>query len=57
MVESAITNYSYSSIGGIIARRLKSHEVIYNTLVPIAEQRCIERDLKAAGHTVPTHVS
>lgn len=35
---------------------LKSQEVVYNTLLPIAEQRCIERDLRNLGHPVPYHV-
>ncbi|KAF3060320.1 Ent-kaurene oxidase [Daldinia childiae] len=42
-------------IGGIISSRLKSHEIIFNTLLPIAEQRCLERDLKFSGQKVPDH--
>ncbi|KAI2618907.1 cytochrome P450 [Hypoxylon sp. NC1633] len=42
-------------VGGVIARRLTSHATIYDTLVPIAEQRCLERDLANIGQTVPKH--
>ncbi|KAI1375702.1 cytochrome P450 [Hypoxylon crocopeplum] len=42
-------------VGAVIARRLTSHEKIYNTLLPIAEQRCLERDLAKLGQTVPKH--
>ncbi|RYP47466.1 hypothetical protein DL769_011311 [Monosporascus sp. CRB-8-3] len=42
-------------IGGIIARRLKSHKTIFNSLLQIAVQRCLERDLKRLGHSVPKH--
>lgn len=40
-----------------MGRRLKSQEVVFNALLPIAEERCHERDLKAAGQTVPHHVN
>ncbi|KAK1919471.1 hypothetical protein P3342_001763 [Pyrenophora teres f. teres] len=42
-------------VGGIIARTLKSHGVIFNRLLPIAEQRCIERDAAKLGQKVPQH--
>ncbi|KAF4631712.1 hypothetical protein G7Y89_g6427 [Cudoniella acicularis] len=42
-------------IGGIIAWRLKSHETVFDTLLPIAEQRCQERDLQNIGQAVPEH--
>ncbi|KAI1207930.1 cytochrome P450 [Annulohypoxylon truncatum] len=42
-------------IGGLIARRLKSHEVIFQTLLETAEERCRERDQKHLGQTVPQH--
>ncbi|KAL4925063.1 cytochrome P450 [Aspergillus undulatus] len=41
--------------GALIKRTLRSHEVIYKTLLPVAEQRCLERDLKNLGHEVPKH--
>jgi len=44
-------------IGGIIARTIGSHEIIFNRLLPIAEQRCLERDLANLGQKVPKHVS
>jgi hypothetical protein len=44
-------------IGTFISRRLKSHEVVFDTLLTIAEQRCLERDMKNLGHSVPNHVS
>ncbi|CAH0051924.1 unnamed protein product [Clonostachys solani] len=42
-------------IGSILGRRLTAQDVIYNTLLPIAEQRVEERDLKAMGQMVPEH--
>lgn len=43
-------------IGGIIAQRLQSHKVIFDTLLPVAEQRCRERDLVNLGQATPKHV-
>jgi hypothetical protein len=43
-------------MGGIMGRRLKSQKVIFDALLPIAEDRCRERDLKAGGQAVPHHV-
>jgi hypothetical protein len=43
-------------VGGIIARSIKSHAIIFNRLLPIAEQRCLERDLANLGQAVPKHV-
>ncbi|KAK8001020.1 hypothetical protein PG991_013242, partial [Apiospora marii] len=42
-------------IGRLVASRMKSHEVIYDSLIPIAEQRCRERDQKLLGQPVPNH--
>ncbi|KAI3317916.1 cytochrome P450 [Xylariaceae sp. AK1471] len=42
-------------IGGLIARRLKSHEVLFQVLVETAEERCRERDQKRLGQQVPQH--
>jgi cytochrome P450 len=42
-------------VGTILGRQLAAQDTIYNTLLPIAEQRVLERDLKAAGQTVPEH--
>ncbi|KAL2283202.1 hypothetical protein FJTKL_10088 [Diaporthe vaccinii] len=42
-------------VGRIMSRKLKSQEVIFNTLMPIAEQRCMERDMKQLGQSVPQH--
>ncbi|KNG49002.1 cytochrome p450 [Stemphylium lycopersici] len=42
-------------VGGIIARTLKSHAVIFNRLLPIAQERCIERDAAKLGQKVPQH--
>ncbi|KAF1845866.1 uncharacterized protein K460DRAFT_406099 [Cucurbitaria berberidis CBS 394.84] len=44
-------------VGGIIARTIKSHEAIYNRLVPIVEQRCLERDLANLGQPVTIHIA
>jgi hypothetical protein len=43
-------------VGGIIARTLKSHAVIFNRLLPIAAERCVERDAAKLGQKVPEHV-
>lgn len=45
-----------SIVGNIIARRLKSHGVIFNRLLPIAQERCLERDAAKLGQKVPQHV-
>ncbi|USP75319.1 uncharacterized protein yc1106_02593 [Curvularia clavata] len=42
-------------VGNIIARRLKSHAVIFNRLLPIAQERCLERDAAKLGQKVPQH--
>ncbi|RYP11200.1 hypothetical protein DL765_007853 [Monosporascus sp. GIB2] len=42
-------------VGNILGRRLKAQDRIFNTLLPIAEQRVVERDLKTLGHSVPQH--
>ncbi|KAI2466919.1 cytochrome P450 [Annulohypoxylon bovei var. microspora] len=42
-------------VGQLIARYLKSHETIFNTLIPVAEQRCLEKDLGNLGQTMPKH--
>ncbi|KAM7184927.1 Ent-kaurene oxidase [Rhypophila sp. PSN 637] len=42
-------------LGRILSRRIKNQEVVYNTLVPVAEQRCLERDRKKLGHETPRH--
>lgn len=43
-------------IGRVIGRRLKSQVVVYDALLPVAEQRCLERDLRNLGQKVPSHV-
>lgn len=43
-------------LGGIFSRTIHSHKVIFNRLLPIAEQRCLERDLANLGQKVPKHV-
>ncbi|KAI5865350.1 cytochrome P450 [Durotheca rogersii] len=43
------------TIGSIIARFLKAHEKIYAVLIPVAEERCQERDLANLGQNVPKH--
>lgn len=44
-------------VGKAMGGRLQSQKIIFDTLLPIAEDRCHERDLKAAGQAVPHHVS
>ncbi|XP_014561396.1 hypothetical protein COCVIDRAFT_33745 [Bipolaris victoriae FI3] len=43
-------------IGNIIARRLKSHTVIYNMMLPIVQERCLERDAAKLGQKAPEYV-
>ncbi|KAI1172625.1 cytochrome P450 [Nemania sp. FL0916] len=42
-------------LGGLMARRLTCQKAIYNALVPIATQRCEERDRANMGQPVPKH--
>jgi cytochrome P450 len=42
-------------VGNTLGSRLHAQDIIFNTLLPIAEQRVIERDAKAAGAKVPYH--
>ncbi|KAI0893525.1 cytochrome P450 [Annulohypoxylon nitens] len=42
-------------IGRIISRYLVSQDTIFDTLLPIAEQRCQERDHAKLGRPVPKH--
>lgn len=44
-------------IGQLLASRLSSHQVIYEHLVPIAEQRLLEQSQANMGQSVPKHVS
>lgn len=46
----------HSFIGGMIAKNLGSGKVIYDALIPIAEERLEERARKKLGHVVPEHV-
>lgn len=39
-----------------MAGRLNSHKIVFQTLLPIAEQRYHERDLKNLGQIVPEHM-
>ncbi|OTA76492.1 hypothetical protein M434DRAFT_38836 [Hypoxylon sp. CO27-5] len=43
-------------VGGIIGLRLNAQENVFNTLLPIAERRVLERGMKRLGHSVPYHV-
>ncbi|KAJ8129085.1 hypothetical protein O1611_g4549 [Lasiodiplodia mahajangana] len=42
-------------IEGVMGRYLKSQKIIFDELLPVAEQRCRERDLAKLGHKVPKH--
>ncbi|KFA71335.1 hypothetical protein S40288_09118 [Stachybotrys chartarum IBT 40288] len=42
-------------LGRLLGSRLKAQEVICNTLVPIAKQRCLEREMKKLDQDVPHH--
>ncbi|KAJ0418881.1 cytochrome P450 [Aspergillus carlsbadensis] len=43
------------AVGAIVQRYLSSHKVVYEILLPIAEQRCLERDLRKTGQDHPRH--
>ncbi|KAI9155657.1 Ent-kaurene oxidase [Paramyrothecium foliicola] len=43
-------------VGRVLGSQLKAQEIIFNTLVPIAEQRVLEREMKKLGQPVPYHV-
>ncbi|KAI0809677.1 cytochrome P450 [Xylaria sp. FL0064] len=42
-------------LGGIISRQVRSQKIIFDTLLPVAEQRCLEREQKRLGQAVPRH--
>ncbi|KAI0409850.1 cytochrome P450 [Xylaria palmicola] len=42
-------------VGRLIAYRLKSHNVVFECLLQVAEQRCQERDRAILGQPVPKH--
>ncbi|KAI1121769.1 cytochrome P450 [Nemania abortiva] len=42
-------------VGKMLASRLKCQKIIYSALLPVAEERCLERDYKKLGHSVPDH--
>ncbi|RYC65201.1 hypothetical protein CHU98_g963 [Xylaria longipes] len=44
-----------SLLGGLIARRLTCQKAIYDALIPIAMERCEERERAKLGHPVPKH--
>ncbi|KAL5121805.1 hypothetical protein ACEQ8H_000020 [Pleosporales sp. CAS-2024a] len=50
-----LPNFMAPLVGGMIARKIESHKIIFNRLLPIAEQRCLERDLAHLGQKVATH--
>lgn len=47
---------TFSIVGTLLGRRLKAQDVVFGALLPIAELRCEERDLKKLGQPVPQHV-
>ncbi|KAM0262161.1 hypothetical protein ACHAQJ_001904 [Trichoderma viride] len=44
-------------IGNLIAKNLGSGKTIYDSLIPIAEERLEERAQKSLGHAVPEHTA
>ncbi|XXH06065.1 U3 small nucleolar RNA-associated protein [Hypoxylon texense] len=50
-----LPNFIAPIVGGIMALRLKAHQVVFDTLLPVAQQRCQERDNKLLGQEVPYH--
>lgn len=45
------------TVGKFMASRSSAHQVIYDRLIPVTEQRLQERSQKLLGHKVPDHVS
>jgi hypothetical protein len=41
----------------MIVKRCISSQVLFDTLVPVAEQRCEERERAKLGQAIPKHVS
>ncbi|CEL06473.1 hypothetical protein ASPCAL09650 [Aspergillus calidoustus] len=44
-----------AQIGAVIQRFLSSHKAVYEVLLPIADQRCLQRDLGKLGGELPKH--
>ncbi|KAK1757158.1 cytochrome P450 [Echria macrotheca] len=42
-------------VGRLVGRRNAAQRVLYNTLMPIAQRRCEERELASQGQQVPKH--
>ncbi|TGO61264.1 hypothetical protein BOTNAR_0131g00100 [Botryotinia narcissicola] len=42
-------------IGQLLAGMLSSHRTVFDTLLPVAEQRLLEKQLEKMGQTVPKH--
>ncbi|PQE05922.1 cytochrome p450 protein [Rutstroemia sp. NJR-2017a BVV2] len=42
-------------VGGVISSKLNHHATVFNTLLPVAQQRCEERDRAKLGQDVPKH--
>ncbi|MCJ1356768.1 MAG: hypothetical protein MMC33_006764 [Icmadophila ericetorum] len=42
-------------VGGVLSRRLNAHKSFFQSLTPVAEERCRERDREMLGHAVPKH--
>lgn len=43
-------------VSAVIRRHLKSQQAVFDVLLPIAEQRCRERDQRNLGQETPHHV-
>jgi hypothetical protein len=44
------------SLGRFLEYQFSSQHVIFDALVPVAQQRIDEQELRRHGHTVPEHV-
>jgi hypothetical protein len=45
------------SLGRFLEYHFSSQHIMYNALVPVAQQRIDEQELRRCGHAVPEHVS
>ncbi|KAM5508773.1 hypothetical protein McanMca71_000745 [Microsporum canis] len=45
------------TVGKLLAKQFRSHDILHSTLIPVTEERLQERAQKLLGHNTPTHVS
>ncbi|EEQ30552.1 conserved hypothetical protein [Microsporum canis CBS 113480] len=43
------------TVGKLLAKQFRSHDILHSTLIPVTEERLQERAQKLLGHNTPTH--